>query len=189
MRATSQNGVSRSKEKAAMMSAKKKSKDLAQAGIGLLRNGGQIKLAKNRGSENASEAFAAFFRTRYGPNASHNFATSVRAEGVGCSFSDRKNISTPSSLLPTISSKRNKLPKMEQIAQQFTDFYYSTFDSDRNQLVNLYVRASPTAPDSFCLTLRETLPQSLEETKGLILPLAAAKPQRDVSACFRKTTC
>lgn len=29
---------------------------------------------------------------------------------------------------------------MEQIAQQFTDFYYSTFDADRNQLVNLYVR-------------------------------------------------
>lgn len=28
---------------------------------------------------------------------------------------------------------------MEQIAQQFTDFYYSTFDADRNQLVNLYV--------------------------------------------------
>ncbi len=31
---------------------------------------------------------------------------------------------------------------MEQIAQQFTDFYYSTFDADRNQLVNLYVRVS-----------------------------------------------
>jgi hypothetical protein len=34
--------------------------------------------------------------------------------------------------------------KMEQIAQQFTDFYYSTFDADRNQLVNLYVRPSAT---------------------------------------------
>lgn len=28
---------------------------------------------------------------------------------------------------------------MERIAQEFTDFYYSTFDSDRNALVNLYV--------------------------------------------------
>ncbi|PWN51681.1 putative nuclear transport factor 2 [Violaceomyces palustris] len=27
---------------------------------------------------------------------------------------------------------------MEQIAQQFTDFYYSTFDSDRSQLASLY---------------------------------------------------
>ncbi|GAC94158.1 hypothetical protein PHSY_001727 [Pseudozyma hubeiensis SY62] len=27
---------------------------------------------------------------------------------------------------------------MERIAQEFTDFYYSTFDSDRNALVNLY---------------------------------------------------
>ncbi|SPO25357.1 probable NTF2 - nuclear transport factor [Ustilago trichophora] len=27
---------------------------------------------------------------------------------------------------------------MEQIAQQFTDFYYTTFDADRKGLVNLY---------------------------------------------------
>ncbi|SHO76507.1 Nuclear envelope protein [Malassezia sympodialis ATCC 42132] len=27
---------------------------------------------------------------------------------------------------------------MEQVAQQFTDFYYSTFDADRSQLGSLY---------------------------------------------------
>ncbi|AXA50992.1 nuclear transport factor [Malassezia restricta] len=27
---------------------------------------------------------------------------------------------------------------MEQVAQQFTDFYYSTFDTDRSQLGSLY---------------------------------------------------
>ena len=30
-----------------------------------------------------------------------------------------------------------------QIAEQFTDFYYKTFDTDRSQLGALYVRQDP----------------------------------------------
>lgn len=44
-----------------------------------------------------------------------------------------------------------KMGDINEIAKQFTDFYYKQFDADRSQLSNLYVRPSSTSllvPDS-----------------------------------------
>lgn len=59
---------------------------------------------------------------------------------------------------------------MEQIAQQFTDFYYSTFDANRNQLVNLYVRFQPP------YTSATTLQRRIGREFGLVQPVIASRP-------------
>src|SRR5690242_1583219 len=70
------------------------------------------------------------------------FGSTEPAESVGCCFDvGNHQRSPPSTLFLIISQSRRSLAKMEAIAQQFTDFYYSTFDTDRAQLVNLYVRS------------------------------------------------